>query len=46
MLINDCYEQVKFLNQLPLSVLEESISAFRTNIGSMTDRKRIPHLIY
>ena len=45
-LINDCFEQVKFLNSLPLAVLEESITVFRENIFSMTDRRMIPHLIY
>jgi hypothetical protein len=29
-----------------LSVLEESITVFRANIFSMTDRRKIPHLIY
>ena len=46
MLINDTFEQVKFLNTLPLSVLEESITIFRKNIFSMTDRRKIPHQIY
>ena len=45
-LIEDCYEQVKFLNQLPLSVLEGSLKAFRENIFSMAGRKQIPNLIY
>lgn len=46
MLIEDCYEQVKFLNQLPLTVLESSIKSFRENIFSMAGRKQIPNLIY
>ena len=46
MLIEDCYEQVKFLNQLPLTVLEASIQSFRENIFSMAGRKQIPNLIY
>lgn len=45
-LIEDCYEQVKFLNQLPLTVLEGSIKSFRDNIFSMYARKKIPNLIY
>ncbi len=46
MLIEDCYDQVKFLNQLPLTVLEASIKSFRENIFSMAGRKQIPNLIY
>lgn len=46
MLIEDCYEQVKFLNQLPLPLLESSMQAFRDNIFSMAGRKQIPNLIY
>ena len=46
MLINDTFEQVKFLNTLPLAVLEESITIFRNNIFSMTDRRKIPYEIY
>ena len=45
-LINDTFEQLKFLNTLPLPVLEDSITIFRENIFSMTDRRKIPHLIY
>jgi hypothetical protein len=45
-LIEDCYEQVKFLNQLPLTVLDASIKSFRENIFSMAGRKQIPNLIY
>ena len=45
-LISDCYEQVKFLNQVPLPVLEEAIKLFRDNVFSITGRKQIPHLIY
>jgi hypothetical protein len=45
-LIEDCYQQVKFLNQLPLTVLEGSLKAFRENIFSMSGRKQIPNLIY
>jgi hypothetical protein len=45
-LIEDCYEQVKFLNQLPLPLLEGSLKAFRENIFSMAGRKQIPNLIY
>jgi hypothetical protein len=37
---------VKFLNKLPLGVLEESLTVFRNNIFSMADRKQIPTLIY
>lgn len=46
MLIEDCFEQVKFLNQLPLPVLEACLKAFRDNIFSMAARKQIPNLIY
>lgn len=45
-MIKDTYDCVKFLNKLPLGVLEESLSAFRENLFSMSDRKRIPILIY
>jgi hypothetical protein len=45
-LIFDCHDSVKFLNRLPLSVLEESIDVFRKNLFSMTDRKQIPKQIY
>lgn len=38
-LINDCYESVKFLNRIPMGVLEESMQVFRQNIFSMSDRK-------
>ena len=41
-LITDCHESVKFLNKLPLGVLEESLQVFRNNIFSMADRKQIP----
>ena len=45
-LIQDCHQQVLFLNRVPLAVLEESIQVFRENIFSMTDRRQIPYLIY
>ena len=45
-LIYDCYDSVKFLNKLPLGVLEESIHIFRKNLFSMADRKQIPNKIY
>ena len=45
-LITDCHESVKFLNKLPMGVLEESMQVFRTNIFSMADRKQIPTMIY
>ena len=45
-LIFDCYESVRFLNRLPLGVLEESINIFRKHIFSMNERKSIPHKIY
>lgn len=45
-MIKDTYECVKFLNKLPLGVLEESLSIFRTNLFSMSDRKMIPVKIY
>lgn len=38
-LLFDCYDCVKYLNKLPLGVLEESINIFRKNLFSMTDRK-------
>jgi len=34
------------LNQVPLQVLEQSIKLFREHVFSMSERKRIPHLIY
>ena len=37
---------MKFLNKLPLGVLEESLQVFRAYIFSMADRKQIPTLIY
>ena len=37
---------MKFLNSLPLSVLDESLKVFRENIFSIAGRKQIPHLIY
>jgi len=46
LLITDCYEQVKFLNQVPLNVLEQALEHFRENVFSVSDRKKIPHLIY
>ena len=46
MLITDCYEQVKFLNQVPLNVLEQALEHFRENVFSVSYRKKIPHLIY
>jgi len=46
MLIQDCHQQVLFLNKVPLPVLEESISIFRDNIFNMSQRKQIPYLIY
>jgi hypothetical protein len=45
-LITDCHESVKFLNKLPMGVLEESMQVFRDNIFSMPDRKQIPIKIY
>ena len=42
----DCYDCVKFLNKLPMGVLEESLQVFRANIFSMADRKTIPTAIY
>jgi len=45
-LITDCHESVKFLNKLPMGVLEESMQVFRENIFSMPDRKQIPIKIY
>lgn len=45
-MIKDTHDCVKFLNKLPLGVLEESLSVFRENLFSMSDRKRIPILIY
>lgn len=45
LLISDCYEQVKFLNSVPLSVLEQSMKHFREHV-LFSSRKRIPHLIY
>ena len=42
----DTYDCVKFLNKLPLGVLEESLQVFRTNIFNMSDRKQIPTKIY
>ena len=45
-LIENCHEQVIFLNTLPLSVLDESLTAFRENIFSIAGRKQIPHQIY
>ena len=45
-LITDCHDSVKFLNRLPMGVLEESLEIFRANIFSMADRKQIPTLIY
>ena len=41
-LIGDCMESVTFLNKLPMGVLEESLSVFRNNIFSNSDRKQIP----
>lgn len=38
-MIEDTYECVKFLNKLPLSALEDSITIFRTNLFNMSDRK-------
>ena len=37
---------MKFLNSLPLEVLDESLQVFRENIFSIAGRKQIPHLIY
>lgn len=45
-MIMDTYNCVKFLNKLPLGVLEESLSIFRNNIFNMSDRKMIPVKIY
>lgn len=45
-LISDCHESVKFLNKLPMGVLEESLQIFRQNIFNMADRKQIPTFIY
>lgn len=45
-LITDCHESVKFLNKLPMGVLEESMQVFRDNIFSMPDRKQIPIKVY
>jgi hypothetical protein len=45
-LIEDCTESVKFLNKLPMGLLEESLAVFRENIFSMPDRKTIPTKIY
>ena len=45
-LIMDCHECVKFLNKLPMGVLEESLQVFRQSIFSMADRKQIPTAIY
>lgn len=42
----DTYNCVKFMNKLPLGVLEESLSIFRNNIFNMSDRKMIPVKIY
>ena len=39
MLIQDCHQQVLFLNKVPLPVLEESITIFRENIFTMSGRK-------
>ena len=41
-LISDCMESVSFLNKLPMGVLEESLTVFRDNIFSSSDRKQIP----
>jgi hypothetical protein len=45
-MIVDTYSCVKFLNKLPLGVLEESLSVFRNNLFNMSDRKMIPVRIY
>ena len=45
-LIKNTYEQVAFLNSLPLNVLDESLKIFRENIFSLSGRKQIPHEIY
>jgi hypothetical protein len=45
-LISDCYDCVKFLNKLPMGVLEESMQVFRQNIFNMAERKQIPTRIY
>lgn len=45
-LIMDCHDCVKFLNKLPMGVLEESLAVFRQSIFSMADRKKIPTEIY
>ena len=45
-LIGDTHQQVRFLNSLPLNVLDESLQVFRDNIFSITGRKQIPHLVY
>lgn len=46
LLIADCHEQVKFLNQVPLPVLEQSLAHFRDNVFFPSERRKIPHLIY
>lgn len=37
---------MRFLNKLPLGVLEESINIFRDNLFNMSERKTIPRKIY
>lgn len=37
---------MKFLNKLPLGVLEESLAIFRNSLFNMSDRKIIPFKIY
>ena len=45
-MIKSTFEQVAFLNSLPLNVLDESLKIFRENIFSLSGRKQIPHEIY
>lgn len=45
-LIADCHESVRFLNSLPMGILEESLSVFRQSVFSMSERKAIPGRIY
>mmetsp|Transcript_7812 Transcript_7812/g.7275 ORF Transcript_7812/g.7275 Transcript_7812/m.7275 type:complete len:126 (-) Transcript_7812:708-1085(-) len=44
-LISDCLGAVKFLESLPMSVLEDCIKVFRTNLWSHTERRKTPQLI-
>jgi hypothetical protein len=45
-LIEECHAQCQFLNQLPSSVVDQSMAVFREKLFSMTERKAIPHAIY